>query len=103
REALEDLHVERAGEENLPVGSLLSHKLTRGIAGRGERCQETGLSRRDQPRAKAPSLLQLDGDPVGRFSGSVLFRVLRRSGDANVVRLRVWLIVQVEDYPVQNV
>jgi len=51
----------------------------------------------------APSLLQLDGDSVGRLSGRVLFRVLRCAGHANVVRLRARLVIQIEDYPVQDV
>ena len=36
-----------------------------------------------RPRAERSSLLQLDGDSVGRLSGSVLLGVLHRAGHAN--------------------
>ena len=62
-----------------------------------------GALQRERQLKGAPSLLQLDGDSVGRLSGSVLFRVLRCAGHADVVRLRVWLVIQVDDHPVQDV
>src|SRR5436190_10212219 len=55
------------------------------------------------PGAPSFKSLQLDGDSVGRLSRSVLFRVLRGAGGANVVRLRARLVIQVDDYAVQDV
>src|SRR5213593_2600020 len=62
--------------------------------------------KRQTPRwSLAPNapLLQLDGDSVGRLSRNVLLRVLRGAGYANVVRPRARLVIQVDDYPVQDV
>src|SRR6185295_18593644 len=53
--------------------------------------------------ARRTPLFQLDGDSVGGSIGGILLRVCRGAGDANVVRFRGSLVVQVQDHAVQDV